>query len=145
MIPMWKRNAEKEILEAIIGAAGNTRSNPEQRTTRDNKNIMLNLFMLRCWCYNAWNKVRWQWRFRSLRPLTCWCREFSPIGLTSSFLARSSNLHSRLLQPYYTRFIPHIWRWRASHSRSPFADLYCTHNAYTSFFPVKRVTQSSDT
>ena len=34
----------------------------------------------------AWSMVRWRWRARSLRPLTCWCREFSPSGLISSLL-----------------------------------------------------------
>ena len=103
---MWKRNAKKEILEAIIGAAGNSwSSKPEQRTTRDNKNIMLNLFYAEMLVKCAWNRVRWQWRFGSLRPLTCWCREFSPSGLTSSFPARSSNLHSPLSQPYCTHTI----------------------------------------
>jgi len=34
----------------------------------------------------AWSTVRWRWRTRSLRPLTCWCREFSPSSLISSLL-----------------------------------------------------------
>ena len=103
---MWKMNAEKDQSLELPEVSDHQAQSREPRV----------ITRILCWTFFyaemllvcAWSMVRWRRRTRSLRPLTCWCREFSPSGLISSLLL-ALQTYSLLVVALLNTFIQSIF------------------------------------